>query len=85
MKLNATSEMAPITWPEFADIHPFAPADQVEGYLELIEDLERGWRRSPASTPSACSPTPAAQGEYAGLLAIRAYHRSRGDDDRTCA
>jgi glycine dehydrogenase len=58
MKLNATSEMIPVTWPEFADMHPFAPIDQAQGYMEMIGGLERRCGRSPASMPSACSPTP---------------------------
>ena len=82
MKLNATAEMLPVTWPEFADIHPFAPDDQAAGYHELIGELERCSSRSPATTPCRCSPTPVSQGEFAGLLAIRAYHRSRGDTQR---
>jgi glycine dehydrogenase len=73
MKLNATSEMIPVTWPEFADIHPFAPADQTAGYLEMIEGL-------PPAAPitgfdAICmQPNSGAQGEYAGLVAIRRYH-----------
>ncbi len=83
MKLNATSEMVPITWPEFADIHPFAPADQVEGYLELIDDLEQRLATITGYDAVSLQPNAGSQGEYAGLLAIRAYHRSRGDLDRT--
>jgi glycine dehydrogenase len=83
MKLNATSEMVPITWPEFADIHPFAPSDQVEGYLQLIDDLERRLATITGYAAVSLQPNAGSQGEYAGLLAIRAYHRSRGDDQRT--
>jgi glycine dehydrogenase len=83
MKLNATSEMVPITWPEFADVHPFAPADQVEGYLELIHDLEHRLATITGYDAVSLQPNAGSQGEYAGLLAIRAYHRSRGDLDRT--
>ena len=83
MKLNATSEMLPITWPEFADIHPFAPADQVEGYLELIRDLEQRLAIITGYDAVSLQPNAGSQGEYAGLLAIRAYHRSRGEHDRT--
>ena len=83
MKLNATSEMVPITWPEFADIHPFAPVDQVEGYLELIRDLEQRLATITGYDAVSLQPNAGSQGEYAGLLAIRAYHRSRGDHDRT--
>ncbi len=83
MKLNATSEMVPITWPDFADIHPFAPTDQVQGYLELIGDLERSLATITGYDAVSLQPNAGSQGEYAGLLAIRAYHRSRGDDRRT--
>ncbi len=83
MKLNATSEMVPITWPEFADIHPFAPVDQVAGYLELITDLEQRLATITGYDAVSLQPNAGSQGEYAGLLAIRAYHRSRGDDRRT--
>ena len=83
MKLNATSEMVPITWPEFADIHPFAPSDQVEGYRYLIDDLERRLATITGYDAVSLQPNAGSQGEYAGLLAIRAYHRSRGDDQRT--
>ncbi len=83
MKLNATSEMVPITWPEFADIHPFAPADQVEGYLELIRDLEQRLATITGYDAVSLQPNAGSQGEYAGLLVIRAYHRARGDHDRT--
>ncbi len=83
MKLNATSEMVPITWPEFADVHPFAPTDQVEGYLELIHDLEARLATITGYDAVSLQPNAGSQGEYAGLLAIRAYHRSRGDLDRT--
>jgi glycine dehydrogenase len=83
MKLNATSEMVPITWPEFSDIHPFAPVDQAAGYLELIHDLETRLAEITGYAAVSLQPNAGSQGEYAGLLAIRAYHRARGDDDRT--
>jgi glycine dehydrogenase len=83
MKLNATSEMVPITWPEFADIHPFAPVDQVAGYLQMISDLEQRLATITGYDAVSLQPNAGSQGEYAGLLAIRAYHRSRGDDQRT--
>jgi glycine cleavage system P protein (glycine dehydrogenase) len=83
MKLNATSEMVPITWPEFADVHPFAPTEQVEGYLELIADLEQRLATITGYDAVSLQPNAGSQGEYAGLLAIRAYHRSRDDLDRT--
>jgi len=83
MKLKATSEMLPITWPEFADVHPVAPVDQVEGYLELIHDLEARLATITGYAAVSLQPNAGSQGEYAGLLAIRAYHRSRDDLDRT--
>ena len=83
MKLNATSEMIPITWPEFADIHPFAPADQRAGYEELRQQLE-GWLcEATGYAGVSLQPNAGSQGEYAGLLAIRAWHDSRGDRQRT--
>ncbi|WP_169952427.1 aminomethyl-transferring glycine dehydrogenase [Microbispora sp. H11081] len=82
MKLNATTEMEPITWPEFASIHPFAPADQAEGYAELIATLE-GWLAEVTGYDRvSIQPNAGSQGEFAGLLAIRSYHRSRGEDGR---
>jgi glycine dehydrogenase len=83
MKLNATSEMVPITWPEFSDIHPFAPVDQAAGYLELIHDLEARLAEITGYDAVSLQPNAGSQGEYAGLLAIRAYHRARGDLERT--
>jgi len=82
MKLNATAEMIPVTWPEFANIHPLAPADQATGYKELIESLEAMLVECTGYDAVSLQPNSGAQGEYAGLLAIRAYHRSRGDDHR---
>jgi glycine dehydrogenase len=82
MKLNATTEMEPVTWPEFAQIHPFAPLDQADGYRELIEDLEASLARITGYDAVSLQPNAGSQGELAGLLAIRAYHRSRGDDQR---
>src|SRR5690606_37872075 len=79
MKLNATAEMIPITWPEFADIHPLAPADQVQGYRELVAGLEAMLVECTGYDAGSLQPNSGAQGEYAGLLAIRAYHRSRGE------
>jgi len=77
MKLNATAEMIPVTFPGFADIHPFAPADQAEGYFEMIKRLE-GWLCAVTGFAAASlQPNAGSQGEYAGLLAIRAYHRAR--------
>ena len=82
MKLNATAEMIPVTWPEFADIHPLAPDDQVAGYHQLIDELEAMLAECTGYDRVSLQPNSGAQGEYAGLLAIRAYHRSRGDDRR---
>ncbi len=82
MKLNATSEMIPITWREFAHLHPFAPADQAEGYRELIGDLEHMLCAATGYAAVSLQPNAGSQGEYAGLLVIRAYHRSRGDGHR---
>ncbi len=82
MKLNATTEMEPVTWPEFADVHPFAPLDQAEGYLELIHELEAMLGEMTGYDAVSLQPNAGSQGELAGLLAIRAYHRSRGDDQR---
>jgi glycine dehydrogenase len=82
MKLNATTEMEPVTWPEFADIHPFAPLDQAQGYLELIRELEAMLGEMTGYDAVSLQPNAGSQGELAGLLAIRAYHRSRGDEQR---
>ncbi|HEY8527233.1 MAG TPA: aminomethyl-transferring glycine dehydrogenase [Acidimicrobiales bacterium] len=82
MKLNATTEMEPVTWPEFADIHPFAPDEQVAGYRELIADLERALVEITGYDAVSLQPNAGSQGELAGLLAIRAYHRSRGEAER---
>ena len=82
MKLNATAEMLPITWPEFAEIHPFAPADQALGYAELIDDLSDKLCQITGYDAISMQPNSGAQGEYAGLLTIRAYHHSRGDAHR---
>ncbi len=82
MKLNATAEMEPISWPEFAAIHPFAPADQTAGYRQLISELEATLAEITGYDRVSLQPNAGSQGEYAGLLAIRAYHHSRGDNDR---
>ncbi len=82
MKLNATAEMIPVTWPEFANIHPLAPADQAQGYKELIEGLEAMLVECTGYDAVSLQPNSGAQGEYAGLLAIRAYHASRGEGHR---
>ena len=83
MKLNATTEMLPITWPEFARMHPFAPIAQAAGYVELIRDLEAALCEVTGYDAVSLQPNAGSQGELAGLLAIRAYHRSRGDAGRT--
>jgi glycine dehydrogenase len=82
MKLNATSEMIPVTWPEIGNLHPFVPADQAEGYREIVETLEKALCEITGYDAVSLQPNSGAQGEYAGLLAIRAYHRSRGDMGR---
>jgi len=82
MKLNATAEMIPITWPEFALIHPFAPADQTAGYRELIERLSAALCEITGYDSISLQPNSGAQGEYAGLLAIRGYHRANGQAQR---
>ncbi|MBK7742367.1 MAG: aminomethyl-transferring glycine dehydrogenase [Betaproteobacteria bacterium] len=82
MKLNATAEMIPITWREFAHLHPFAPADQAEGYRELVADLERMLCAATGYAAVSLQPNAGSQGEYAGLLVIRAWHRSRGQGHR---
>nr|WP_092704424.1 aminomethyl-transferring glycine dehydrogenase [Rhodanobacter glycinis] len=82
MKLNATAEMIPVTWPEFANIHPFAPAAQTHGYQELIAGLEAQLVEITGYDAVSLQPNSGAQGEYAGLLAIRAYHQSRGEGHR---
>jgi len=83
MKLNATSEMIPITWPEFANIHPFAPADQRAGYDVLRRQLEAWLCEATGYAGISLQPNAGSQGEYAGLLAIRAWHASRGESSRT--
>ena len=82
MKLNAVSEMEPITWPEFATIHPFAPRAQAQGYAQLTRELERMLAKLTGFHSVSLQPNSGAQGEYAGLLVIRAYHHSRGDTQR---
>jgi glycine dehydrogenase len=82
MKLNAVSEMIPITWREFAHVHPFAPADQTEGYREMIAGLERMLCAATGYAAVSLQPNAGSQGEYAGLLIIRAYHASRGEAHR---
>ncbi len=83
MKLNATSEMIPITWPEFANVHPFAPADQLQGYAALDAQLRAWLCEATGYAGISLQPNAGSQGEYAGLLAIRAWHASRGEAHRT--
>jgi glycine dehydrogenase len=82
MKLNATSEMVPVSWREFAHVHPFAPADQWRGYRTMIEELEARLAQATGYAAVSLQPNAGSQGEYAGLLAIRAWHASRGEAHR---
>ncbi len=82
MKLNATTEMIPVTWPEFGAIHPFAPLEQAQGYQQLITELEQMLVACTGYDAVSLQPNAGSQGEYAGLLAIRAYHKSRGEAHR---
>ena len=82
MKLNATAEMIPVTWPEFANIHPLAPNEQSEGYRQLIDELEAMLVECTGYDAVSLQPNSGAQGEFAGLLAIQAYHASRGEAHR---
>ncbi len=82
MKLNATMEMLPITWPEFAELHPYAPADQARGYAEMIGDLSEKLCAITGYDAISMQPNSGAQGEYAGLMVIRSYHQSRGEAHR---
>ncbi|HMQ41280.1 MAG TPA: aminomethyl-transferring glycine dehydrogenase [Paracoccus sp. (in: a-proteobacteria)] len=82
MKLNAAAEMMPITWPEFGALHPFAPADQAAGYAEMLEDLTQKLCAITGYDAFSMQPNSGAQGEYAGLLTIQAYHRANGDTQR---
>jgi glycine dehydrogenase len=83
MKLNAATEMFPITWPEFANLHPFAPLDQAEGYQLLFKRLESWLAEITGFAAISLQPNAGSQGEYAGLLTIRSYHRANGDTRRT--
>lgn len=82
MKLNAASEMIPVTWAEFGNLHPFAPAEQSAGYQQLTDELEAMLCAATGYDSISLQPNAGSQGEYAGLLAIRAYHQSRGDERR---
>ncbi len=83
MKLNATTEMEPVTWPEFGALHPFAPVEQAGGYLTLITELEERLAEVTGYDKVSIQPNAGSQGELAGLLAVRAYHRANGDERRT--
>lgn len=83
MKLNATTEMEPVTWPEFGGLHPFAPVEQAQGYLTLIHELEERLAEVTGYDKVSIQPNAGSQGELAGLLAVRAYHRANGDTQRT--
>ncbi|WP_406859598.1 aminomethyl-transferring glycine dehydrogenase [Streptomyces sp. HUAS MG47] len=83
MKLNATTEMEPVTWPEFGQIHPFAPIEQAQGYVTLITELEERLAEVTGYDKVSIQPNAGSQGELAGLLAVRAYHRANGDEQRT--
>ena len=83
MKLNATSEMVPVSWPEFAQMHPFCPPDQAAGYARMICQLEAWLAEITGFAAVSVEPNAGSQGEYAGLLVIRAYHRARGETGRT--
>ena len=85
MKLNATAQMIPVTWPEFGRIHPFAPLEQTAGYAEIIQTLEQDLCEITGLSGISLQPNSGAQGEYTGLLVIRAYHRDRGDAHRNIA
>jgi glycine dehydrogenase len=82
MKLNATSEMLPVTWAEFGKLHPFAPADQAQGYMLLAEQLEAWLAEITGFAAVSLEPNAGSQGEYAGLLVIRKYHQARGEEHR---
>jgi glycine dehydrogenase len=85
MKLNATTEMIPVTWPEFGQLHPFAPQDQAAGYFEMFQNLRNWLTEITGFADTSLQPNSGAQGEYAGLMVIRAYHLSRGDHHRNIA
>merc|ERR1712050_232094 len=82
MKLNSVSSLAPCSWPEVANMHPFAPESQTKGYQEMLESLENYLKSCTGFDGCSLQPTSGASGEYAGLLAIRKYHESRGDAHR---
>ncbi|MBC8052036.1 MAG: aminomethyl-transferring glycine dehydrogenase [Sphingobacteriaceae bacterium] len=85
MKLNATSEMIPVTWPEFSKMHPFAPLDQTGGYMQIFDELNKWLSEITGFAAMSLQPNSGAQGEYAGLMVIRAFHQSRGEGKRNIA
>lgn len=85
MKLNATTEMIPVTWPEFGNIHPFAPADQTSGYMQLIDELNQYLCAITGFEKMSFQPNSGAQGEFTGLMVIRQFHMSKGEDQRNVA
>ena len=85
MKLNATTEMVPVTWPEFSKMHPFAPTDQVGGYMQIFNELNNWLSEITGFAAMSLQPNSGAQGEYAGLMVIRAYHQANGNHDRNIA
>ena len=82
MKLNATAEMIPVTWPEFGQLHPFAPLDQAQGYTKMLNELSDWLIDVTGYDALSMQPNSGAQGEYAGLIAIQRYHESRGESHR---
>ena len=82
MKLNATAQMIPVSWPEFANMHPFAPMDQAQGYKKMIDELADWFVELTGYDKISMQPNAGSQGEYAGMIAVRKYHQSRGDDHR---
>src|SRR5690606_18013963 len=85
MKLNATTEMIPLTWFEFGNLHPFAPIDQTGGYMQLFDELNQWLCEITGFSQMSFQPNSGAQGEYTGLMVIRAYHTSRGEGKRDVA
>ncbi|MDB5014616.1 MAG: gcvP, partial [Daejeonella sp.] len=85
MKLNATTEMVPVTWPEFSKMHPFAPMHQIGGYIQIFDELNKWLSEITGFAAMSLQPNAGAQGEYAGLMVIRAYHMDRGDHHRNVA
>src|SRR5258705_8567255 len=82
MKLNAATELIPVSWPEFSKTHPFAPAEQTKGYQEIIDELEIMLSKITGFVACSLQPNSGAQGEFAGLLSIRSYHASKNNSNR---